>query len=260
MPHPVKIHALVLLVLMFSGLSSCDQHSDMEAKLSSEEMGMNQEENLPVKDDIDLDAKMARVGLIDVSELDSTIWFELKYLGTDNFMGQRLYRIIDRPYLQKDVAERLVQCSAFLRSKDTSLHLLIYDAARPVEVQRKMWEALDSIPPKDRVKFVSNPRNKSLHNFGAAVDLTICRSDRQPLDMGAGFDDIRLIAYPSYEAHFLSTGELTKEQWDNRKLLRAAMRSQKFRNLPTEWWHFNACPRWEAVQKYKLLEKEPATE
>lgn len=260
MPQPVKIHALVLLVLMFSGLYSCEQHSDKVSRLYPQETAINQEENVPFTSRIDIDAEMARFGLIDVTELDSTIWFEIKYLTTDNFMRQRLYRSIDRPYLQKDVAERLVQCSAFLRSKDTSLHLLIYDAVRPVEVQKRMWEALDSIPPKDRVKFVSNPKNKSLHNFGAAVDLTVCRSDGKPLDMGAGFDDIRLIAYPSYEAHYLSTGELTKEQWNNRQLLRAAMRSQKFRNLPTEWWHFNACPRWEALQKYKLLEKEPTTE
>ena len=175
-------------------------------------------------------------------------------------MHQRLYQSINRPFLQKDVAVRLVQCSRLLRSIDTSLHLLIYDAVRPVDVQKKMWEALDSIPPKERVKFVSNPKNKSLHNYGAAIDLTICISDRTPLDMGAGFDDIRLIAYPSHEAQFLASGELTKQQWTNRQLLRKVMRSQKFRNLPTEWWHFNACPRWEARSKYLLLEKEPLTQ
>ena len=204
--------------------------------------------------------ELAKYGLSDVTQLDSSIWFDIKYFSSDNFMHQRLYQSINRPFLQKDVAVRLVQCSRLLRSIDTSLHLLIYDAVRPVAVQKKMWEALDSIPPRERVKFVSNPKNKSLHNYGAAIDLTICRSDRTPLDMGAGFDDIRLIAYPSHEAQFLASGELTKEQWNHRQLLRKVMRSQKFRNLPTEWWHFNACPRWEARSKYLLLEKEPLTQ
>lgn len=128
----------------------------------------------------------SKFGLSDVSSLDSNIWFDLKYASSDNFMKVKLYEKIDRPYLQSDVARRLIKCSEFLRSIDTSLHLLIYDAVRPVTVQWKMWAALDSIPPVDRVKFVSNPRNKSLHNYGAAVDLTICKSDRTPLDMGAG--------------------------------------------------------------------------
>jgi zinc D-Ala-D-Ala dipeptidase len=75
--------------------------------------------------------------------------------------------------------------------------------------------------------------------------------------MGANFDDIRKIAYPSLEAHFLSTGELTKDQIANRVLLRKVMQSQGFRNIPTEWWHFNACSRKEAKLKYVSLETEP---
>jgi D-alanyl-D-alanine dipeptidase len=119
-----------------------------------------------------------------------------------------------------------------------------------------MWNALDSIPAKERGKFVSNPIHKSVHNFGAAVDLTICDSKGKALDMGAGFDDIREIAYPSLEAKFLASGELTKLQVENRNLLRQVMRHQKFRNLPTEWWHFNACSRAEASLNYQSIKEE----
>jgi D-alanyl-D-alanine dipeptidase len=59
------------------------------------------------------------------------------------------------------------------------------------------------------------------------------------------------------EAHFLAKGELTQQQIDNRKLLRKVMKSQGFRNLPTEWWHFNACSRNDALMNYKILQKEP---
>lgn len=249
----LKLPLLMIVILVFS-CSQKDQRKERNSKLSGNEQITPKSDQLTQKGLVE---KMAYYGLCDVTSLDSSIWFDLKYVGKDNFMHQKLYNCIDRPFMQKDVALRLVSCSKLLRSLDTSLHLFIYDAVRPIDVQWKMWNALDSIPPKDRVKFVSNPRNKSLHNYGAAIDLTICRSDRTPLDMGAGFDDIRLIAYPSYEAHFLSTGELTTGQLENRKLLRKVMRSQGFRNLPTEWWHFNACPRWEAKQKYVLLEKEP---
>ncbi len=256
----LKLARFICATIVACLVISCSTSPSSESR--STELQDKHVENLSSQTQaaVDLTEYLAKFGLHDVSELDPTIWYDMKYFGDDNFMHQQLYQCINRPFLQKDVAVRLVQCSSLLRSMDTSLHLLIYDAVRPVEVQKKMWGALDSIPPKERVKFVSNPKNKSLHNYGAAIDLTICRSDRTPLDMGAGFDDIRLIAYPSYEAHFLSTGELTKEQWNNRQLLRKVMRSQKFRNLPTEWWHFNACPRWEARTKYLLLDKEPPTQ
>ena len=134
---------------------------------------------------------------------------------------------------------------------------IIYDAVRPVSVQWKIWKALDTIPIREREKYASNPINKSVHNFGAAVDLTICNSKRVPLDMGAEFDEFRKIAFPSMENYFLSTGELTLKQVENRKLLRKVMRSQAFRNLPTEWWHFNACSRTDAFVKYQFVENEP---
>jgi D-alanyl-D-alanine dipeptidase len=35
------------------------------------------------------------------------------------------------------------------------------------------------------------------------------------------------------------------------------MKSQGFRPLETEWWHFNACSRQEGKAKYKVLMEEP---
>lgn len=193
----------------------------------------------------------------DVQRLAPDIQVELKYATAANFLNQRLYFSLDRAYLQKDVAERLAKVQKALSQTHPGYHLLIYDALRPVSVQQKMWDALDSLPPVERAKFVSNPKNLSLHNMGAAIDLTLTDSNGKPLDMGAGFDDIRKIAYPCLEDSFLKTGELTAAQIQNRLLLRNAMRAQGFRQLPTEWWHFNACSRSEAKLKYKVLYKEP---
>ena len=158
--------------------------------------------------------------------------------------------------MQKSVALRLAKCQELLTAKDSSLHLLVYDGLRPLSVQWEMWIALDTIPEGQRGKFVSNPKNGSVHNYGAAVDLTICRSSGEPLDMGAGYDDIREIAYPSLEAQFLASGDLTRKQIANRELLRSAMRSQRFSNIPTEWWHFNAFPRAVVKGKFKVVENE----
>jgi D-alanyl-D-alanine dipeptidase len=209
------------------------------------------------KDNPSIDSALLLTDLVNVQTLNPSIFIDLKYATTDNFMRIKLYERLKNAYLQKDVAERLSKCQDYLSLIDSSLHLLIYDAVRPVSIQVKMWRALDSIPSKERGKYVSNPANKSLHNFGAAIDLTICDAKGNALDMGAQFDEFNEIAYPTMEAQFLAKGELTQQQIDNRKLLRKVMKSQGFRNLPTEWWHFNACSRNDALMKYKILQKEP---
>jgi D-alanyl-D-alanine dipeptidase len=202
-------------------------------------------------------AVVSQFNLVDVQTLNNAIHVDLKYATTDNFMGIKLYERLKKAYLQKDVAERLSKVQDYLAKINPGFHLLIYDALRPVSVQQKMWDALDSLPPVERGKFVSNPKNRSLHNMGAAVDLTILDQQGVPLDMGAGYDDIRQIAYPSLEKQFLTEGKLTEVQIGNRDLLRKVMKSQGFRQLQTEWWHFNACSRAEGLLKYKVLLVEP---
>jgi D-alanyl-D-alanine dipeptidase len=196
-------------------------------------------------------------GLIDIQAIDTTIQINLKYASTDNFLHGKLYSRLNKAYLQKDVALRLSSVQKALSLAYPGYKLLVYDALRPVSVQQKMWQALDTLAPKERGKYVSNPKNLSLHNMGAAVDLTIIDSNGKPLDMGAGFDDFRQIAYPILEDSFLRTGQLTLLQVKNRNILRKAMKAQGFRQLPTEWWHYNACSRAEAKKKYKVCYTEP---
>lgn len=192
--------------------------------------------------------------LVDIQEINPSILVDLKYATEDNFTKKKLYTNINKAYLQEDVAKRLSAVQVYLKKLRPDLTLLVYDGTRPLSVQQEMWNALDTIPVKDRIKFVSNPASGSIHNYGAAVDLTLARNDGTPLDMGATYDDIRLIAYPSKEAYFLAKGELSEQQVENRKLLRQVMRYQGFTNISTEWWHFNACTRVEAKAKYHIVE------
>jgi len=194
--------------------------------------------------------------LVSVDYFNKNIWWELKYASTDNFMHRVLYDTLKKPYVQIDIARRLARSQEYLTGRNQEYHLLVYDGLRPLSVQWEMWNALDTVPFLERVKFVSNPKNGSVHNYGAAVDLTICNSKRKPLDMGAGYDDMRKVAYPSLESEFLASGEITQQQIDNRKLLRRALKSQGFSNIPTEWWHFNAFPRPVVKSKYHIVEKE----
>lgn len=215
----------------------------------------SQEED-PEETIIEAEPETKREGLenlVDIQTVNPSIQVDLKYATTDNFMHKRLYFDIDKLYLQKDVAERLSNCQKLLKKLHPNLSLLVYDGVRPLSVQQAMWEGLDTIPVAQRTKFVSNPANGSIHNYGAAVDLTICDENGKALEMGAGYDDIREIAYPRFEAEFLASGELTELHIENRKLLRKIMASQGFTNIPTEWWHFNACSRANAKLRYEIL-------
>ena len=252
--------SLIINVFLFLTLvSSCTENELIKENVQSNQTIENKQakpkKGEPKEDEINSESEN-NYGLVDVKSLNKKIVVDLKYTTEDNFMHQILYKKINKAYLQKEVAIRLSKCQDYLSTIDTSLHLLIYDAIRPLSVQQEMWDALDTIPVNERTKFVSNPKNGSIHNYGAAIDITICNYKGEPLDMGANYDDIREIAYPKFEERFLESGELTLEQINNRKLLRKVMRSQSFSNITTEWWHFNACSRNEAKQRYQLVEKE----
>jgi D-alanyl-D-alanine dipeptidase len=240
------------------GFFSCSWNSDIsinraqhKAKNASALIKLTLENEIEKPDT--LEQRLVSLGLVDVQSVNATIRVSIKYSTIDNFMKTNVYGKLKKAFLQKEVAEKLSVAQNELTKIDSNLFLLVYDAARPLWVQWKMWHLLDSIPVHERVKFVSNPRRGSVHNYGAAVDLTICDFSGNPLDMGAGFDDSREIAYPAKEAHFLKQGQLTQRQIKNRQLLRKVMKSAGFKNIETEWWHFNAMTRNEAKRTYEIV-------
>lgn len=202
-----------------------------------------------------LEQKIIDSGLVNIQDIDSTILIDVKYSSLDNFMKKDLYGSLNRIYLQEEVAIRLSKAQNALKERDSTLSLIVFDGVRPSSVQQNMWDALDTIPFHERIKFVSNPKNGSLHSYGCAVDLTIYDHKKDTfLDMGAGYDDLRKIAYPRFEEKFLETGELTEEQYQNRQLLRSVMRKGGFWVIQTEWWHFNAFSREKAKELYHIVE------
>ncbi len=200
------------------------------------------------------DTYLQHEGLVNIQEIDSSILVELKYSTTDNFMKTDVYGCLENCYLQPDVADRLVLCQKKLQEIDSNLTLLLYDGLRPRLVQQFMWDLLD-MPINEKTKFVSNPANGSLHNFAAAVDITLYdKTTKQALDMGTPYDYIGVLAWPTKEPSLLKDSLLTQEQVDNRILLRKVMKEGKFFNIQTEWWHFNACYRDKAKELYHIIE------
>ena len=191
------------------------------------------------------------LGLVDVQQLDPSILVELKYATADNFTQQTLYSDLQQAYLHPVAAAKLVKAQQILQEQYPAYSLLVYDAARPLHIQRRMWEAVAGTPLS---RYVANPAKTGLHNYGMAVDLTVADSLHLPLDMGTPFDYFGAKAGITQEDSLRMRGILTREQIHNRQILRRAMRQAGFYAIEGEWWHFNACSMSVAKEQYQVIE------
>ncbi|MDG1175662.1 MAG: M15 family metallopeptidase [Flavobacteriales bacterium] len=203
-------------------------------------------------DSLGLEVYLKNFGLVNIQEVEPSIRVDLKYSTTDNFVGIDMYSDLTKAFCQPDVAEKLKKAYQYLQEEDSTLTLLVFDAVRPVFVQQKMWDTL-KMPIREKTKFLSNPRNHSIHNYGAAVDISLTTKDGEELDMGTPFDFIGKLAHPREEKRLLKEGKLTQKQIENRVLLRKVMKKAGFFNIQTEWWHWNSCSLNTAKSKYKVV-------
>jgi len=201
-----------------------------------------------------ISAAYRAAGMVNIANILPEVVIDLKYSTEENFLGEDMYGDFDSAFVQPDVAVMLQKAWKTLQEVAPELTFILFDAVRPLAVQKKMWAALD-MPVAERGKYVSNPEKGSVHNYGAALDITLAdKKTGVPLDMGTPYDFFGPEAQPELEAQFFAQGKLTRAQWENRKLLRRVMESAGFRQLPTEWWHYNACSREEAEKRYKIIQ------
>lgn len=195
---------------------------------------------------------MERQGMVDIAGMDSTIRVSLMYSRADNFTGRVLYDDLREAMLHPLAARTLCKAGRLLRERRPDLALVVYDAARPMSIQQKMW---DTVKGTDKKIYVSNPQNGGgLHNYGMAVDITLCdRLTGDTLDMGTCIDHLGPSAHINDEEGLVRRGIITPAARANRELLRSVMRDAGFRPLRTEWWHFNLITRAEARAGYKAI-------
>ena len=164
--------------------------------------------------------------LVELNRLDSTIHLDVRYATADNFMHQKMYPVA-RIFLQRPVAEALLRVQKSIRA--FGYGLLVFDGYRPLSITKKFWDAT----PREKRKFVADPRKGSKHNRGCAVDLSLYSlSTGKETTMPSPYDDFTEKAYPSYKGG-------TKHERDLRDLLRRAMEREGFAVNEFEWWHFD---------------------
>lgn len=182
----------------------------------------------------DFDALMRKQGLVDVATLDPSITVDLKYSTTDNFVGRDMYGGLKKAYLYKATAQSLLKALKQLQAIDPKWSFIVYDAARPVSVQRIMWNLVKGT---DKQKYVASPHRGGPHNYGIAVDIGLTYGGR-PVDMGTPFDSFTSDAHITDEPALVRQGRISAEAMKNRQLLRKVLTDNGFFTYSREWWHF----------------------
>jgi len=159
----------------------------------------------------------------EVETLDASILLDLRYATANNFVKEQMYEC-GRCFLRPKVARRIFRAHQILQKK--GLGLKMFDCYRPRPIQQKLW---DKVP---NASYVTPPWKGSMHNKGAAVDLTIVDAEGKELDMGTEFDYFGKKGHHTYQ-------DLPANILANRHLLKETMAMVGLSHIRTEWWHYS---------------------
>jgi D-alanyl-D-alanine dipeptidase len=191
----------------------------------------------------------AQAGLLDIRHLVPDMAEDIKYAGSDNFVGRPVAGYgAAKCLLLKPAAEALARVENELRREH--LRLKLFDCYRPARAVADFVRWAHDLSDQ-RTKAAHYPligKDQLLgtyiapvsgHSRGATVDLTLMQcngSGKQcrPLDMGTHFDYFGILAH--------TDAAVTPAQHANRLRLRDAMQRGGFSNYPLEWWHYTLQP------------------
>ncbi|WP_109123906.1 M15 family metallopeptidase [Dyella sp. C11] len=191
-----------------------------------------------------------QAGLVDIRQFAPDMAEDIKYAGSDNFVGTPVDGYLaPKCLLLKPAAEALARVERDLHAQHQQLK--VFDCYRPARAVKHFVRWAGDLDDQ-RTKATHYPlldkrallgdyiAPVSGHSRGATVDLTLMQCDAanahcQPLDMGTDFDYFGTLANTD------SPGA-TAAQHANREALKRAMEREGFRNYAMEWWHYTLNP------------------
>lgn len=182
-------------------------------------------------------------GFVYANTLIPDLEVELRYYGTNNFVGQPIDGYNNNCLiLTKETVTALNKIQKALKKK--GLALKVYDGYRPQSAVNHFirWARdLNDTINKGRFYPDIDKRNlfkeeyiasRSGHTKGSTVDITLIDlTTKKELDMGSIYDFFGVESWVNYVG-------ITKKQKSNRQMLQKLMLQHGFRNYPREWWHF----------------------
>ena len=199
---------------------------------------------------------------VNITDVVPDVILEIRYFGTYNFVGSRIDGYLQpTALLSRRAADSLRAVSDDLKAR--GYRLKIFDAYRPqVAVNHFIrWNRNHSDTLMQRYFYPNVDRrrlfelgyiaSKSGHSRGSTLDLTLFdMATEREVDMGGTFDWFGPESHPDFCGNPVTgkyTGDnskspkgrrITREQFENRMILRRAMMRHGFKPLDSEWWHF----------------------
>ncbi len=182
-------------------------------------------------------------GFFYVQEQIPNIELEIRYHGSDNFIGKPIdgYQA-PTAILTKEAILALKKVQKEL--EEFGLGLKIFDAYRPQKaVDHFVQWGKNLNDKKMKASYYPNVEKKNLfkegyiakksgHSRGSTVDLTLIDlKSKEELDMGSPFDLFDQRSWVNYLG-------ITSQQRANRAFLHSIMLQHGFKALSEEWWHF----------------------
>ena len=229
---------IIVALCVFYGIKLYNKN-----KHQSQDSSNNTSDQNSISNSSNQDSQNDNSDFVLVSEYVPDAILEIRYYSTYNFVGDRINGY-EEPValLTKDAAIALKAVSDDLKAK--GYRLKIYDAYRPQRaVTHFMNWAKDLNDTRMKEYFYPDLdksvlfdqgyiAEKSGHSRGSTVDLTLFDMETEKeVDMGGTFDFFGELSHPDYK-------NITKEQYNNRMILREAMIAHGFKPLDEEWWHF----------------------
>ncbi|MCU0552806.1 MAG: D-alanyl-D-alanine dipeptidase [Leptolyngbya sp. Prado105] len=158
-------------------------------------------------------------------------------------------------FVRKGILDRLLLANAELQKVRPGWKIQIFDAYRPVAVQKFMVDytleelvnanglelaALSDMQREEWLQQVYqfwampnlNLETPPPHSTGAAIDITLINQNGNVIDMGSEIDEISARSFPHHYSEETEYGQ-------QRKLLANAMITAGFKQHWNEWWHFS---------------------
>jgi D-alanyl-D-alanine dipeptidase len=183
-------------------------------------------------------------GFVDAAAVVEGLVVDMRYYGTNNFVGARIDGY-ERPrcLLTARAATALAGVQQSLAAR--GLGLKVFDCYRPVRAVAHFirWARQPENDPERKAEYSPDIDKRDLfrlgyvatrsgHSRGSTVDLTLVRrADAAELDMGTPYD----FAGPQSSLGYRKLGV---EARSNRTQLVAAMRGGGFQPYSKEWWHY----------------------
>ena len=161
--------------------------------------------------------------LVEITEAEYGVKLDLVYASANNVTGAVIYQDAICA-IHKDVAPLVKKASE--HAQRAGYTLVVFDAYRPRAAQVKLWDAIQD------PLYVVPPEVGSNHTRGTAIDVTLIDNQSgEILDMGTGFDDMSEGSHHDVDAMPLHVQR-------NRLLLLAIMLHAGFKEIESEWWHY----------------------